>query len=690
MNSPALRRRRSETLAAAAVLLALVLLAFFPVVTGRRSFFHLDLYYEHLPVWEATQKALLAGTSPFWLDGEYCGHPPLFHQEAPLFYPLTAPLLLTGAPVHRLSDAFSLFHYWLAGIAVFLLVRELTGSAPAGLFGGAAWMLSSRMVQTALWSNAVAVSALVPLVLYGVARIGRGARRSGVLWTAIAGGLALAAARPHVLLAAAPIVAGVGVALVATAPDRRRAVRDVLLAAVLALALGAPSVAPTAALLPDTSRGQGSLGVGGDPRVLSRGRSVDMVFLPTERPGRWPEAAAYPGLVPALFFLAAVVLVATRAGGASRAILAGCLAGGALGLAFAFGSRGPYRLVSGWPLLRSFRVPERFLFSWSLGIALAAGIALGVALARVRRPAVLASVALAGLAVDLVPHALASAPTADPAVYAVVPDVVAPLSEKLGRDASGFPKRFFSLAMPLDVTRLSDAERVRVLRKADSLKGAAGMRFGLEAVGGAGPSLARTEELVLWPNRRSFALGAAGAVVLSSLGADGRANELAPPRIETVEPLPRAFVVPASVVVAPEKAVAAALSPGIDPRRTVVLEEGEPRSPSPRWSDADASAKLLFRTPTRLVIEARSPDTAYLVLLDSWEAGWRATVDGAAAEVLRADGAFRAVRVGAGTHRVEFAYAPRGLREGLGLGAAGVLGLLLAARRLRDASPAAV
>jgi hypothetical protein len=132
--------------------------AFWPVVSGKRTFFHLDLRYEHLPVWDVTQKALAAGESPFWIDGQYCGHPLLFTQEAPLFYPLTAPLLLTGAPVHRLADLFSLFHFWLAGFAAFLLLEDLeAGSLPA-LFGGVAWMLSARLLQSAIWPNAVAVA----------------------------------------------------------------------------------------------------------------------------------------------------------------------------------------------------------------------------------------------------------------------------------------------------------------------------------------------------------------------------------------------------------------------------------------------------------------------------------------------------------------------------------------------------
>src|SRR4029453_10371868 len=131
-------------------------------------------------------------------------------------------------------------HYGLAGLAAFLLVRELTGRADAGFFGGVAWMLSARMVQSAIWPNAVAVSALIPLGLWGLALIARGSRRAGVVGAALAGGLALDAARPQVILAATPIVGALAVALLVRATDRRRAAKDVGLAALLALALGAP------------------------------------------------------------------------------------------------------------------------------------------------------------------------------------------------------------------------------------------------------------------------------------------------------------------------------------------------------------------------------------------------------------------------------------------------------------------
>ena len=678
------RKPRAWTTAAAAALalLLLVLASFWPVVSGARSFFHLDLYYEHLPVWAATQRALLAGQSPFWLEGEYCGQPSLFIQEAPLFYPATVPLLATGAPVHRLSDLFTLFHFWLAGFAVFLLVRDLTGKSSAALFGGIAWMLSARMIHSAIWPNAVAVSALIPLGLLGLSRIARGRRRSGVLWAAISGGLALLAARPQTLLAAAPLVAVLGAALLWSAVDHRQALRDTLLAGALALALGAPSLLPTAALLPETSRHAGLSADVEDPQPMAQGRELDMVFLPVDGQARWPETAAYAGLFPLALFASGLALLVRRREPGRREFLA-CAVGGIAGLILAFGSAGPYRYVSRLPLLRGFRVPERFLFSWSFGLAVGAALALAYWLARTRRPALLAAIAIAGVAGDLAVHARAVAPTAEAQVYAVEPAILPALRARLGPDEAGFPARFASLALTLDPTPDPDPVRLALLRDAGALKGALALRYGLASAYGAGPAMARIEEMLRRPSARNLARAGVGAVVLSGLDASGARSAAAPPVIEPVEALPRSFLVPESLVVPPDDAVPVALSPQIDPRRVAVLEEGAPLARDPDWSEAAAVVRLLSHTPSRVILEARSPSNALLVLLDTHEAGWRATVDGASTPVLRADAAFRAVRLTKGAHRIEFVFVARGVREGAGLAIAGLLGLVLVALRLR-------
>ena len=126
--------KSAATPLAGAVLALVVGVAFWPVVGGARSFFHWDLRYEIVPLWHVSQEALRSGHWPFWIDGEYCGHPALLRQEVALFYPLTPLLLVTNAPDHRLADLYTLFHLWLAGFAAYLLLRDLEADFVSGLF----------------------------------------------------------------------------------------------------------------------------------------------------------------------------------------------------------------------------------------------------------------------------------------------------------------------------------------------------------------------------------------------------------------------------------------------------------------------------------------------------------------------------------------------------------------------------
>ena len=680
------RRPRAprETLACSLALAVIAAAAFWPVVVGARSFFHDDLYYEHLPIWAATQRALRAGASPFWLDGEYCGQPTLLLGEAPILYPATVPLLRSGMPVHRAADAFSLFHFWLAGLAAFLLVRELSGNAPAGLFAGVAWMLSARLVQSALWPNAVAASALVPLGLYGLALVAGGAHRRGVLVAALSGGLALLASRPHVLLAAAPLAAALAAALAWRSEDRRRTLAGFAAAAALAAALGAPAVLPSAALLPETSRASGLGSNESDFQPLAHGHELDSVFLPVDGRGRWPESAAWPGALVYLSVAAGVLLFArSRPPRAGRAAFWACAAGAALGLALAFGDAGPYRLVSGLPVLRSLRVPERFLLSWSLGLAICAGLALAAALPR-SRSAAWGAVAVGALGLELAWHARAAAPTAASALYGLEPAVVERL-RSLGTDSLGFPRRYLSRAETINPVPYGDPDRLVILRHYEGLSLGLGMRWGLECAGGYGPTLARTEAYLASLTPDTLRLSGVGAIVTSAPREPGEPADR--PRRLAVQPfdgLPRALLVPAAAVFEPAAALGALRSSGFDPARVALLESGEPMPADPRWSSSAGRISLATREPGRLLLDATLPAAGVLVLFDAYEAGWRASVDGRWAELERADFAFRGIRLGPGSHRVELVYRPRGLREGAGLALAALLALPLVLRRLSD------
>ncbi|HET7295096.1 MAG TPA: YfhO family protein, partial [Vicinamibacteria bacterium] len=72
-------------------------------------------------------------------------------------------------------------------------------------------------------------------------------------------------------------------------------------------------------------------------------------------------------------------------------------------------------------------------------------------------------------------------------------------------------------------------------------------------------------------------------------------------------------------------------------------------------------------------VEAESSAGGYLVLVDAWDPGWRASVDGVPAPVRRANAGFRAVEVGQGRHVVEMHYRPASVPIGFAVSCAALL-----------------
>jgi hypothetical protein len=118
---------------------------------------------------------------------------------------------------------------------------------------------------------------------------------------------------------------------------------------------------------------------------------------------------------------------------------------------------------------------------------------------------------------------------------------------------------------------------------------------------------------------------------------------------------------------------------GWNSRSTAIIDH-EPAAAGNAGPPVPGSARMTTDTTNRVVVEAGAGDAGgYLVLLDSFSDGWRATADGQPATIVRADGLFRAVRLNPGPHVVEFVYRPRAFLLGAAISAAAlalVLGLL--------------
>jgi hypothetical protein len=140
--------------------------------------------------------------------------------------------------------------------------------------------------------------------------------------------------------------------------------------------------------------------------------------------------------------------------------------------------------------------------------------------------------------------------------------------------------------------------------------------------------------------------------------------------------LPRTYAVGRAQEAEGAEALRRMLDPGFEPGGEIVLS-GAP-APSAAASFI-GSSRVAARQADRVRLEAQLSSAGYVVLVDAWDPGWRAWVDGRPAEVLRANVAFRAVAVPAGRHTIEMRYWPATLPWGIGITALTVVAALAAA-----------
>jgi hypothetical protein len=98
--------------------------------------------------------------------------------------------------------------------------------------------------------------------------------------------------------------------------------------------------------------------------------------------------------------------------------------------------------------------------------------------------------------------------------------------------------------------------------------------------------------------------------------------------------------------------------PSVDPHRTVLLRKAPIGFSLTAAAGTSGSARLLRYANTEVVVEVEAPAGGVLLLNDVWHPWWRASVDGADAEILKANVIFRAVVCPRGHHEIRFTFHP--------------------------------
>ncbi len=313
---------------------------------------------------------------------------------------IVTPLLWIGVPVVVAYNLLVLGSFVLCGTAMFLLVRELTGRADAGILGGiifafAPYRFDHYFHLELLWAP------WMPLALWKLHQVLRSGRVRDGLWTGVFVAAQGLSCIYYTVFFATVLVLIVPVLVVGRLSQlKRRAVLGLVLGAVLAAIVLLPYVLPYQAARAETGDrkpGEAVLYAAGPKHYLAVVPENRLYGHLTGGIGRH-EKRLFPGIV--AIFLAAFALWPpfdrTRLAYAVALIVA---------LDISFGFRG---LLFGWlrehvMLYRGLRVPARLgqLVLMSIGVLAGFGVARLAAWwqARSRRRVGLVVASLAGLAV---------------------------------------------------------------------------------------------------------------------------------------------------------------------------------------------------------------------------------------------------------------------------------------------------
>jgi hypothetical protein len=188
---------------------------------------------------------------------------------------------------------------------------------------------------------------------------------------------------------------------------------------------------------------------------------------------------------------------------------------------------------------------------------------------------------------------------------------------------------------------------------------------------------------VAFGTRALEACGVKEVISNGKLGGDGTAAFGVLTTYQMEHPSPRAeFYAMDSVMYLDDRAIHQNLrDAGFDVQRWLMLPVDRVPNGSIARGSAMGDAEVAYHRDSsdEMTIGVKTPQAGYLRVLESWDPGWHATVNGSPAEVIPADDVFMAVAVGAGESTVHLEYSTPGMAMGVWMSMASLVGLLVVA-----------
>jgi len=235
-----------------ALLLGLLILVAWPkVLLGIEAFFFRDYGVLGYPFVQYHREAFWRGELPLWNPLSNCGAPFLAQWGTMTLYPLS--LIYLVLPLPWSLGFFCLLHLFLAGLGMYYLARRWADDGFAAAIAGVAFVFNGVVFSCLLWPNYTVALAWMPWIVLVTERAWREGGRAAVI-AALLGALQMLSGVPELIVFTWLIVLVLWVASVAQRQLRPASFFSAAMVAGLVAALAACQLLPFFDLLANSHR----------------------------------------------------------------------------------------------------------------------------------------------------------------------------------------------------------------------------------------------------------------------------------------------------------------------------------------------------------------------------------------------------------------------------------------------------